>query len=201
MRFFSKRRISIPRTESSAHMKRMFGSVVAVVFQIVFRAEKHVNNVSSFFKNYFWYQHIKTIQKVQTALNFSKKKKKKILNFFKKPVWPQCQTGKTSAAKKHFHGKSLRYLNEPDLSIYCTLKETPIARSSFQTAVKCTGNFIINCSLIASRISLQDFTVLPTAIFRRCMIERLSVKYLPTILPTEYARQNTFCRWFHIPSL
>jgi len=29
-----------------------------------------------FFKNHFWYQHIKTIQKVQTVLNFSKKKKK-----------------------------------------------------------------------------------------------------------------------------
>ena len=29
-----------------------------------------------FFKNHFWYQHIKKIQKVQTALNFSKKKKK-----------------------------------------------------------------------------------------------------------------------------
>jgi len=28
-----------------------------------------------FFKNHFWHQHIKTIQKVQTALNFSKKKK------------------------------------------------------------------------------------------------------------------------------
>ena len=34
-----------------------------------------------FFKNYFWYQHVKTIQKVQTAFNFSKKKK--IENFQK----------------------------------------------------------------------------------------------------------------------
>ena len=47
--------------------------------------------------------------------------------------------------------------------------------------------------------TLQDFTVLPTAIFRRCVIELSSVKYLPTILPTEYSRRNTFCRWFHIP--
>jgi hypothetical protein len=31
----------------------MFGSVVAVAFQITFRAEMHVNNVFSFFKNYF----------------------------------------------------------------------------------------------------------------------------------------------------
>jgi hypothetical protein len=50
--------------------------VVVVAFQIAFRAEIHANDVFLFFKNYFWYQHIKTIQKVQTALNFSKKKKK-----------------------------------------------------------------------------------------------------------------------------
>ena len=52
------------------------GSMVVVAFQIAFRAEIHANDVFLFFKNHFWYQHIKTIQKVQTALNFSKKKKK-----------------------------------------------------------------------------------------------------------------------------
>jgi hypothetical protein len=31
----------------------MFGSVVAVVFQITFRAEMHANDVFSFFKNHF----------------------------------------------------------------------------------------------------------------------------------------------------
>ena len=31
----------------------VFGKVVAVAFQIAFRAEKHVNNVFLFFKNYF----------------------------------------------------------------------------------------------------------------------------------------------------
>jgi len=31
----------------------MFGSVVAVVFQIIFRAEMYVNEVFLFFKNYF----------------------------------------------------------------------------------------------------------------------------------------------------
>jgi hypothetical protein len=51
----------------------VFDSVVVVAFQIVFRAEIHANDVFSFFKNYFWHQHIKTIQKVQTALNFNKK--------------------------------------------------------------------------------------------------------------------------------
>jgi hypothetical protein len=41
-----------------------------------------------FFKNYFWHQHIKTIQKVQTALNFNKKK----LKFDQTQVQPQSQT-------------------------------------------------------------------------------------------------------------
>jgi hypothetical membrane protein len=31
----------------------LFDSVVAVAFQITFRAEMHVNDVFSFFKNYF----------------------------------------------------------------------------------------------------------------------------------------------------
>jgi hypothetical protein len=34
----------------------------------------HANDVFSFFKNHFWHQHIKTIQNIQTILNFSKKK-------------------------------------------------------------------------------------------------------------------------------
>jgi hypothetical protein len=46
--------------------------VVAFAFQITFHAEMHANDVFSFFKNYFWHQHIKTIQNVQTILNFSK---------------------------------------------------------------------------------------------------------------------------------
>jgi len=58
-------------------IKSVFGSVVAGAFQIAFRAEMHANDVFLFFKNHFWHQHIKTIQKIQTALNFSKKKKKK----------------------------------------------------------------------------------------------------------------------------
>ena len=57
---------------------RVFGSVVAVVFQITFRTEKHVNNVLLFFKNHSWYQNIKTIQKIQTAFNFNNF----FLNFF-----------------------------------------------------------------------------------------------------------------------
>jgi hypothetical protein len=56
----------------------VFDSVVAGAFQITFRA----NDVFSFFKNYFWHQHIKTIQNIQTILNFSKKKK--IQNFWER---------------------------------------------------------------------------------------------------------------------
>jgi len=52
----------------------VFGSVVASAFQIIFRAKMHVNDIFLFFKNYFWYQHIKTIQNIQTILNFNKKK-------------------------------------------------------------------------------------------------------------------------------
>ena len=54
----------------------MFDSVVAGAFQITFRAKIYANDVFSFFKNHFWHQHIKTIQNVQTILNFSKKKLK-----------------------------------------------------------------------------------------------------------------------------
>jgi hypothetical protein len=48
--------------------------VVADAFQITFRAKMHANDVFLFFKNHFWHQHIKTIQNIQTILNFSKKK-------------------------------------------------------------------------------------------------------------------------------
>jgi len=51
----------------------VFGSVIASTFQITFCAKMHVNDVFLFFKNYFWQQHIKTIQNIQTILNFNKK--------------------------------------------------------------------------------------------------------------------------------
>jgi len=44
-------------------------------FSNSFSCRNVCHDVFLFFKNHFWYQHIKTIQKVQTALNFSKKKK------------------------------------------------------------------------------------------------------------------------------
>jgi hypothetical protein len=69
----------------------VFGNVVVIAFQIAFRAEIHANDVFLFFKNHFWYQHIKMIQKVQTALNFNKKKKKN-LKFTEKQVEQQSQT-------------------------------------------------------------------------------------------------------------
>jgi hypothetical protein len=55
-------------------MKSVFDSVVTSAFQINFRTKMHVNDVFSFFKNYFWHQYIKTIQNIQTILNFIKKK-------------------------------------------------------------------------------------------------------------------------------
>jgi len=59
--------------------KSVFGNVVAGAFQITFRAKMHANDVFTFFKNHFWHQYIKTIQNIQTILNFSKKK---IFKFF-----------------------------------------------------------------------------------------------------------------------
>jgi hypothetical protein len=56
---------------SRCQLAGMFGSVVTIAFQITFRAEIHANDIFLFFKNYFWHQHIKTIQNI---LNFSKKK-------------------------------------------------------------------------------------------------------------------------------
>jgi hypothetical protein len=42
-------------------------------FQIIFRTEIHANDIFLFFKNYFLYYHIKTIQNIQNILNFNKK--------------------------------------------------------------------------------------------------------------------------------
>jgi hypothetical protein len=60
----------------------VIGSVIVGAFQIIFRAKMHINDVFSFLKNYFWHQHIKTIQNIQIILNFSKKK----IKFFKNIV-------------------------------------------------------------------------------------------------------------------
>jgi hypothetical protein len=79
--------LSIPSNWTNT--KSMFDSEVASAFQITFRAKIHANDVFSFFKNYFWYQHIKTIQNVQIILNFSKKT---ILNFLVTQVEPRSQT-------------------------------------------------------------------------------------------------------------
>ena len=53
--------------------------------------------------------------------------------------------------------------------------------------------------IISEVITLQNFTVLLTKIFRRCVIKSSLVNYLPTILPTEYVRRLFFYWWFHIP--
>jgi hypothetical protein len=83
------------------------GSVVVGAFQIIFRVKMHANDVFSFFKNYFWHQHIKTIQNVQIILNFSRKKNsnflgtrieprsKRFLNLNLKPTKSIIQTQQT----------------------------------------------------------------------------------------------------------
>jgi len=50
-------------------------------------------------------------------------------------------------------------------------------------------------------VSLQEFTVLPTEKFRRCMIRSSSVIFLPMSSPTEYVRRLYLRRWFPIPSV
>ena len=70
----------------------MFDSVVAVAFQIAFRAEIHANDVFLFFKSYFWYQHIKTIQKIQTYSILVKTKFQKLMKLnYKRNAWKTTQ--------------------------------------------------------------------------------------------------------------
>ena len=57
--------ITRPNENTSALAQNsMFGSVVVGAFQIIFRVKMHANDVFLFFKNHFWHQHIKTIQRV-----------------------------------------------------------------------------------------------------------------------------------------
>jgi hypothetical protein len=97
-----------------------------------------------FFKNYFWHQHIKIIQKVQTAINFSKKKKKfwnlvpsvllipprgnpRILS----RIMPNCyapnqSTGLSAFIIKHLSSQNLErlteiYISDPALMITKTI--------------------------------------------------------------------------------
>ena len=51
----------------------LFGSVVVITFQSIFRVEIHQNNIFLFLKNYFYDQRIKTIQNIYKKLIFSKK--------------------------------------------------------------------------------------------------------------------------------
>jgi hypothetical protein len=46
---------------ASTIVSGLYGSMVAIAFQIVFCVKIHVNDVFLFFKNYFLYQHIKMI--------------------------------------------------------------------------------------------------------------------------------------------
>jgi len=84
--------VSNARVEAIWDIMSVFTSIVAGTFQIIFHVKMHANDVFSFFLNYFWYQHIKTIQNIQTILNFSKKKLKFFRNaaaaaFPNVPIW------------------------------------------------------------------------------------------------------------------
>ena len=71
--FFGSYLPLVANYQEKSDTNNVFDSVVAGAFQITFRVKMNINNIFSFFKNYFWHQHIKTIQNVQTILNFSKK--------------------------------------------------------------------------------------------------------------------------------
>ena len=74
----------IMQVRSHAWDHSLSDSVVVIAFQIIFFVEIHINDVFLFFKNYFWHQHIKTIQNI---LNFNKKK----LNFLGTRFAPRSQ--------------------------------------------------------------------------------------------------------------
>ena len=66
---------------------------------------------------------------------------------------------------------------------------------------KCRRSQIAQRATTFEREPLQDFTVLPTEKFRRCVIRSSSVIFLPTSSPTDYVRRLSFRRWFPLPSL
>jgi len=61
--------------------------------------------------------------------------------------------------------------------------------------------FILYIESIFFALPLQDFTVLPTDIFCRCVIRSSSVIFLPTSSSMDYVRRLSLHRWFPIPSL
>ena len=63
------------------------------------------------------------------------------------------------------------------------------------------SGFMLLGFILVFGCSLQDFTVLPTDKFRRCVIRSSSVIFLPTSSPTDYVRRLYLHRWFPIPSL
>jgi len=85
----------------------VFDSVITSVFQIIFHAKIHANDIFLFFKNYFWYQHIKTIQNIQIILNFNKKKLKFLKTRFKPRFQTLLQSVKTKKLSKGTSCKSI----------------------------------------------------------------------------------------------
>jgi len=56
-------------------------------------------------------------------------------------------------------------------------------------------------TILETELALQDFTILPTEKFRRCVIRSSSVIFLPTSSPMDYVYRLFFRRWFPLPSL
>ena len=100
----------------------VFGSVVAGAFQITFRAKIHANDVFLFFKNYFWHQHIKTIQNVQTILNFNKKKKIKFFRNAAAAAFPNMLLATTQEP----HPNNMNCRLDITCKTHITSKRTPI---------------------------------------------------------------------------
>ena len=78
-----------------------------------FFVEKYVNNIFLFFKNYF------TIQKIQTALNFSKKK----IKIFQKTGSITVPTGcNTNLSRKAFNLVNVVFFKYDNINIYYFVK-------------------------------------------------------------------------------
>jgi hypothetical protein len=67
---------------------------------------------------------------------------------------------------------------------------------SFELTLHLINKFskLINYLFILTWKTLQDFTVLLTEKFRRCVIRSSSVIFLLTSLPMDYFRRLFFCR-------
>ena len=99
---------AVPEIPTLCHLtKRMFGSVIAVAFQIAFRAEKHANNFFYFLKIIF---DISTSKRSKKYIPHSILAKNFFLKFYKKQVESQSQTGSKTSELRHHRDRALIFL-------------------------------------------------------------------------------------------